>query len=106
LNDKLKTTKTLTKKPSEKNNKSKVKILNRKTSYTQIRIEGLNRKKIKTLTKEKMTKIKKIKTKRMDSEIPTKIRNKFSCLGVGERNEGGERSPMINWLFLGNTRHL
>jgi hypothetical protein len=59
LNDKLKTTKTLTKKPSEKNNKSKVKILNRKTSYTQIRIEGLNWKKIKTLTKEKMTKIKK-----------------------------------------------
>jgi len=39
-----------------------------------------------------MTKIKKkIKTKRMDSETPTKIRNKFSCLGVGERNEGGER---------------
>jgi hypothetical protein len=54
-----------------------------------------------------MTKIKKkFKTKRMDSETPTKIRNKFSCLGVGERNEGGKGSPMINRLFLGNTRHL
>jgi hypothetical protein len=39
-----------------------------------------------------MTKIKKkIKTKRMDSETSTKIRDKFSCLGVGERElKGGK----------------
>jgi hypothetical protein len=36
-----------------------------------------------------MTEIKKIKTKRMDSETPTKIRDKFSFLEVEERNKGG-----------------
>jgi hypothetical protein len=33
-----------------------------------------------------MTEIKKIKTKRMDSETPPKIRDEFSFLGVGESN--------------------
>ena len=42
----------------------------------------------------------------MDSETTTKIRDGFSCLGVGERNEGGKGSPTINQLFLGNTCHL
>jgi hypothetical protein len=53
-----------------------------------------------------MTKIKKIKTKRMDSETPTKIRDEFSCVGVGERTKGGKGSPTINRQFLGDTHHL
>ena len=45
----------------------------------------------KTITNEKVTEIKKIKTKRMDSETPIKIKDKFSFLEVGERNEGGKK---------------
>jgi hypothetical protein len=34
-----------------------------------------------------------IKTKRMDSETPTKIRDDFSLLGIRERNEGENKRP-------------
>ena len=51
---KLKTIKTLTKETKEK--KSEVERPNRKTSYTQIRIEGLNCKQIKLQQKRKWLK--------------------------------------------------
>jgi hypothetical protein len=51
---KLKTIKTLTKETKEKKTKkSEVERPNRKTSYTQIRIEGLNCKQIKLQQKRK-----------------------------------------------------
>jgi len=45
----------------------------------------------KTLTKEKRTKIKKIKTKRIDSETLTQIKDKFSFLEIGQKKKGKKK---------------
>jgi len=52
----------------------------------------------KTLTKEKRTKIKK-KTKRIDSETLTQIKDKFSFLEIGQKKKGKKKRkelPLIN----------
>jgi hypothetical protein len=45
----------------------------------------------KTLTKEKRTKIIKKKTKRIDSETLTQIKDKFSFLEIGQKKKGKKK---------------
>jgi hypothetical protein len=48
----------------------------------------------KTLTKEKRTKIKK-KTKRIDSETLTQIKDKFSFLEIGQKKKGKKKKERV-----------
>jgi len=77
LKDKIKNYKNFDKRTKKK---SKIERPNKKILYTQIRIEEQNWKQIKLLKKKKLLKSKS-KTKRMDYETPTKIRDIFSFFG-------------------------